>query len=66
MGGGTGTKAAPTAGHKQVVGRGRTGWSELTEAVKMFGPVEVTQEFSKKTSKISGRCWGGSGKVRQV
>ena len=47
MGGGTVTTAAPTAGQQQGAGKGSTGWSDLTEAVKMFGPAATTQEFSK-------------------
>ena len=65
MGGGIGTTAAPTAGHQQGTGRGSTGWSALTEAVKMFGTAATTQEFSKN-SKMEGRCWGGFNKARQV
>ena len=45
-GGGTGTVAALTAGHNQGAGGGNTGWSALTETVKMFGPAAITQEFS--------------------
>ena len=44
-GGGTGTTTAPIAVHQQDVGEGGTGWSALTEAVKMFGPAAITQEF---------------------
>ena len=51
MGGGIGTTAAPTAGQNQGAGRGSTGWSALTEAVKMFGPAAITQELSKKLLK---------------
>ena len=29
---------------------GNKGWSELTEAGKMFGPAAITQEYSKKYS----------------
>ena len=43
--------AAPSAGQKQCMGRGSTGWSVLTEAVKMFGPEAKMQEFSKKLLK---------------
>ena len=32
-------------------GGGDTGWSVLTEAVKMFGPAAITQELSKKLLK---------------
>ena len=55
MGGGTGTIAAPTSGQKQGVGRGNTGWSALTEAVKRFGPAAITQDFSKNY-KMESRC----------
>ena len=48
MRGGTGTTAAPIVGQKQGAGRGSTGWSALTESVKMFGPAAITQDFSKK------------------
>ena len=52
LGGGTGTMAALTKGQQQGTGGGvNTGWSELTEAVIMFGPVAITQEFSKKLLK---------------
>ena len=51
MGGGTGTTSAPTAGQQQGVGRGGTGWSALTEAMKMFGPAATMKEFSKKLIK---------------
>ena len=64
--GGTGTMTALTAGHQQDEGGGNTGWSVLTEAVKMFGPAAITQEFSKKNTQIAGRCWGGVNKVRHV
>ena len=39
--------AAPTAGQQQDSGRGSTGWSALTEAVEIFSPETITQEFSK-------------------
>ena len=42
MGGETGTTAAPTEGQQQGAWRLITGWSALTEAVKMFGPAEIT------------------------
>ena len=45
MGGGTGTTVAPTSGKQQGVGRGSTGCSALTEALKMFGPTATTQDF---------------------
>ena len=45
MGVGTGTTSAPTAGWQQGAGRGSTGWSALTEAMKMFGPAATTHEF---------------------
>ena len=35
--------AAITSGQKQDARRGNTGWSELTEAVKMFEPAAITQ-----------------------
>ena len=44
---GTGTMAELTAGHQQGEGGENTVWSALTEAVKMFGPAAITQEFSK-------------------
>ena len=47
MGVGTGTTESPTAGRKQGAGRGSTGWSALTEVVKMFGLAAIPQEFSK-------------------
>ena len=47
MGGETETTAAPIAGQQQGAGRGSTGWSALTEAVKMLGTAAITQEFSK-------------------
>ena len=47
MGGGTGKTAAPTSVKHKGAGRGSTGWSALTEAVEMFGPAVITQEFSK-------------------
>ena len=46
-----GTMEALKAGHQQGAGGGNTGWSALTEAVKMFGPAAITQEFSKKLLK---------------
>ena len=51
MGRATGTTAAPTSGQQQGEGRGSMRWSALTEAMKMFGPAEKTQEFSKKLLK---------------
>ena len=47
MGGGIGTTAAPTSGQQQGAGKDITVWSSLTEAVKMFGKADITQEFSK-------------------
>ena len=47
MVGGTGTTAAPTSGQHPGAGRGSTGWSALTEAVKKFGPEGITQELLK-------------------
>ena len=38
------------------------GWSELTEAVKMFGPAATTQEFSKKLLKWKADVRGESTK----
>ena len=52
--------AALTAGHQQGVGWGNTGWSALTEAVKMFGPAAITQEFSKKLLKCQADVGGES------
>ena len=43
-------------------GGGGTGWSALTEAVKMFGPEAITQEFSKKLLKRKADVVGGSKK----
>ena len=40
-GGGTGTMEALTAWHQQGARGGNTGWSALTEAVKMFGPAAI-------------------------
>ena len=62
MGGATGTTAAPTSGQHQGVGRGSTGWLELTEAVKMFGPEATMQEFSKKLIKWQADVGGKSTK----
>ena len=45
MVGGTETTATPTSVKHKGAGRGSTGWSALTEAVKMFGPAAITQEF---------------------
>ena len=44
---GTRTTAATTEGKQQGAGRESKGWSALTEAVRMFGPATITQEFSK-------------------
>ena len=41
MGGGTGTTAAPKSGQQQGTGRGSTGWSDLTEAIKIFGTAAI-------------------------
>ena len=65
FGGVTGKAAAPTAGHHQCSGRGSTGWSALTETMKMFGPAATTQEFSKKT-KMAGGCRERFDEVRHV
>ena len=62
MGGGTVTMAALTAGHQQYSGGGNTGWSALTEAVKMFVPAAITQEFSKKLLKWQADVGGESTK----
>ena len=62
MGGATGTAAAPTAGKQQGTGRSSTGWSVLTEAVKIFGPAVTTQEFSKKLLKWQADVGGDSTK----
>ena len=43
----TGTAAELESGHQKYKGRGGTGWSALTEAVKIFGPAATTQDFSK-------------------
>ena len=40
--------AALIEGQQQDLGRRDTGWSFLAEAMKMFGPTEITQELSKK------------------
>ena len=37
-----------------------TGWSALTEAVKIFGPAATTQEFLKKLLKWQVDVGGGS------
>ena len=66
MGRATGTTAAPTSGQQQGEGRGSMRWSALTEAMKMFGPAEKTQEFSKKTTKMAVKCRGGVDKARHV
>ena len=62
MGGGTETTAAPTAGHRKGAGRVSTGWSDLMEAVEMFEPEEITQEFSKKLLKWQAEVGGISTK----
>ena len=64
MGGATGTTAAPTSGQHQGVGRGSTGWLELTEAVKMFEPEATTQEFSEKLLKWHIYDGGGGGLIK--
>ena len=58
MGGGTGTTIAPTAGKQKGTGRGSTGWSALTEAMKMVGLAAITQEFSKKLLERQADVWG--------
>ena len=57
--------AALTAGQQQGAGRGDTGWSALTEDIKVFGPAAITQEFSK-TTQMAGTCWGGVDKMRHI
>ena len=51
MGGTTGimagTPVAPATWKKHCTGRRSTGWSVLTEAVKIFEPEETMQEFLK-------------------
>ena len=47
MGGSTGTASAPVSGKQQCTGKGSTGWSVLTGAMKMFGRAATMQEFSK-------------------
>ena len=54
-GGGTGTMSALTAGHQQGARGGNTGWSVLTEAVKMFGPAAIIRS-SLKITKMAGIC----------
>ena len=49
MVGGIGTTAAPRAGQQKSAGRGSTGWSELIEAVQIFGTAATTQNFPKKS-----------------
>ena len=58
--GGTRIIAAPTAGYQKGSGRGSTGWSALTEAVKVFGSAAITQEFLKKLLKWQADVGGGS------
>ena len=54
--------AALTEGQQQDLGRRDTGWSFLAEAMKMFGPTEITQELSKKLLKWQADVGGGSTK----
>ena len=56
------TMEALPAGNQQGAGGGNTGWSALTDAVKMFGPAEITQEFSKKLLKWQADVRGESTK----
>ena len=58
--------AALTAGHQQGTGGGNTGWSAHTEAVKMLGPEDITQDFSKKLLKWQADVGGGVNQVRDV
>ena len=62
MVGGTETTATPTSVKHKGTGRGSTGWSALTEAVKMFGTAAITQEFSKKLLKWQADVGGESTK----
>ena len=41
MGGWTEKTSSPTAGQQQGTGRGSTGWSDLTEAIKIFGTAAI-------------------------
>ena len=59
---GTGTMAALKSGHRQDAGGEKKGWSALTEAVKLFGPAAITQEFSKKFLKLQADVGGESTK----
>ena len=54
--------ASLTAGNQQDSGGGNTGWSALTESVKIFGPAAITQEFSKKLLKWQADVGGESTK----
>ena len=49
-----------TVGQQQGAWGGNTGWSALTEAVKMFGTEAITQEFSKKILKWQAYVGGES------
>ena len=66
IGGTTGTESAPLAateaGQHQLVGRGSTGWSALTEAVTMVGLAATMQDFSKKLLKCQADVDGESTK----
>ena len=70
MGGTTGKAAAPPeaakAGQKKIARRGGKGWSDLMAAVKMFGPTETMQEFLKKTTERTVRCWWGVENIRNI
>ena len=65
-GGGTETMAALTAGHQQDAGGGNIGWSALTEAVKVFGPAAITQEFSKNYSNGRQMLGGSQQSARRL
>ena len=62
MGEGTETTAAPTEWQQKGEGRVSTGWSALTEVMKMFGPEGITQEFSEKLLKWQADVGGDSKK----
>ena len=55
--------SALTTGNQKGAGGGEnTGWSALTEAVKMFGPALIIQEFSKNILKWQADVGGESTK----
>ena len=66
MGEAKGTVSAPAEGQQQGAGRGSTGWSMLTEDMKMFGIASTMQDFSKKHTEMVGRFWGAVDKVRHI